>query len=699
MSARTTLAAFLLLAVACIAAAPAPQPAAVDPRFTAIRSLYEGSGFSPPATSEQWQARAQSIRQQVLLAAGLWPLPQRTPLNATIHSPIDRDDYTVEKVFFQSYPGFYVTGNLYRPKGKTGPFPAVLCPHGHWANGRFYQNSDAEVDRELKAGTEKDASAARFPLQARCANLAKLGCIVFHYDMVGYADADPLRFPHRNTYRDAESFHLGLNVLGLQLWNSMRSIDLLQSLPDVDKNRIACTGASGGGTQTFLLMATDDRLAVAAPVCMISAGDHQGGCVCENAPLLRLFTDNVEIAASFAPKPFVHPTATGDWTAKFMEQGLPEIQAVYKLFGASANIRAQRFTAGHNYNLNSRELVYNFFNEHLKLGHPSPVKEQAFQPIPPSQLPVFDADHPRPKDSVDAAALKQYLADAASKQIQALRPTDPASLARFRAVLAPALGHTLSTRLPAPDGLLIQKLSAIRGDGWLMEKLLISRRGELAHIPATLIWPGKAQDKPRITLVVHPKGRAGLFQADDAPGEFVQQLLKSGQAVLAADIFNTGELVAPASYQPKKVEFFSGYNRTATANQTHDILTLIAASATRQATVNVLGLDECAVPCALARAVAGDSPAIGKTAIDGRHFSTGVKVPEDPRDPALPGIGRFGGLWALASLAAPADMLIFGQPAGDATWLTSAYTAAGAGSKLTLESAWTAPRAIGWLAR
>src|SRR5207245_8613054 len=113
------------------------QAPAKDPRLSTFRTLYQGSGFVPPANKEEWQQRAQYLREQVLISAGLWPMPPRPELKATIHGKVEREDYTVEKVFFQSHPGFYVTGNLYRLKGKTGPFAAVLCPNGHWANGRF----------------------------------------------------------------------------------------------------------------------------------------------------------------------------------------------------------------------------------------------------------------------------------------------------------------------------------------------------------------------------------------------------------------------------------------------------------------------------------------------------------------------------------------------------------------------------------
>src|SRR2546421_507892 len=176
-----------------------------DPRLSTFRTLYQGANFTPPTDKSQWQSRAAYLRQQILISAGLFPLPEKPDLKPTIHGLIDRDDYTVEKVFFQSHPNFYVTGNLYPPKTNPGPFPAVLCPHGHWANGRFNETPDKSIDEQLKSGVEKDPIAAKYILQARCANLAKLGCIVFHYDMVGYADADEKNFPHRKTLIDVEA--------------------------------------------------------------------------------------------------------------------------------------------------------------------------------------------------------------------------------------------------------------------------------------------------------------------------------------------------------------------------------------------------------------------------------------------------------------------------------------------------------------
>lgn len=693
-------AALLAAALATLARADEPELLAThpapDPRLVHVRSLHQGSGFKPYADKQQWLARAAYLREQVLIAAGLWPLPERCPLNADIHGLIDRTDYTVEKVFFQSYPGFYVTGNLYRPKGKTGPFPGVLCPHGHWADGRFQRISDKEVQQQIAGGFEKEESSARFVLQARCANLAKLGCVVFHYDMIGYADADPEHFPHRKTYLDTSSHLLGLSILGLQTWDSIRAADFLLSLPEVDPERLACTGASGGATQTIMLMAADQRLKFAAPVCMISAGDHQGGCVCENAALLRPFTDNVELAATFAPKPFIHPTATGDWTHEFMEHGYPEIRATYALFGAAADVEAVRYEAKHNYNLKNREAVYNFFNKHLRLGHESPVTEQHFDPVEPKDLSVFDAEHPRPANAVDAATLAKYVADAAAKQMESLKPTDAASLEKCRAVIGPALHHMLATTLPAAADVSGELVSVARNEHFEMEKLLLSRKGDEARVPAVLLRGGKP--KGICTIIVTPEGKGAILNAKGDPTPLVAGLLGAGQHVLSPDVFQTGELrraspaTAPAT--APAVEFFAGYNRTPLANRVHDILTTIAYARTRPGIkqVNLIGLGRAGVWCLLARSLAAD--ALTRTAADADHFDF-AQIQHDTDDEYLPCALRYGGLWPLAGIAAPSDLLIAHAPSPD--WLRSTYRAAGAEQKLRTVDAMPTEVLLEWI--
>src|SRR5579862_8905624 len=166
-----------------------PEKPPLDQRYGKAKTLNDYFPFTPPKSLPEWERRKEELRQQVLVANGLWPMPEKTPLNAVIHGKIDRDEYTIEKVFFASYPGHYVSGNLYRPKGKSGRLAGVLCPHGHWPKGRFTVYDDKAIDAQIQTGGESTREGAYAPLQARCAMLARMGCLVFHYDMVGYGDS------------------------------------------------------------------------------------------------------------------------------------------------------------------------------------------------------------------------------------------------------------------------------------------------------------------------------------------------------------------------------------------------------------------------------------------------------------------------------------------------------------------------------
>src|SRR5262245_32881627 len=302
MPARTLLATALLLTLPPLLRADDPTrilPAGqrpADHRLTdKPKDLNGYFPVTPPASKEAWETRRRQLREQLQVALGLWPMPPRGPIHATIHGPIQRDGYTVEKVSFASLPGHYVTGNLYRPTApQPAKRPAVLCPHGHWKDGRMDDAGEKEAAQQIAQGAETWPGTARYFLQAKCAQLARMGCVVFHYDMLGYADSKAI--PHGQGFTDAEA------ILRSQSQISLRSLDFVCGLPDVNATRIGVTGASGGGTQTFILAALDDRVTAAFPAVMVSTA-MQGGCVCENAPGLRVGTGNVELAGLFAPKP------------------------------------------------------------------------------------------------------------------------------------------------------------------------------------------------------------------------------------------------------------------------------------------------------------------------------------------------------------------------------------------------------------
>src|SRR5207244_8726614 len=150
------------------------------------------------------------------------------------------------------------------------------------------------------------------------------------YDMVGYADSQQI--PHRQGFLDPEAELRGQSFMGLQTFNTIRAFDFLIGLPEVDARRVGVTGASGGGTQTFILCAIDDRPAAAFPAVMVST-QMQGGCVCENCSYLRQGTGNIEFAGLFAPKPLAM-SAANDWTVNLERRGLPELKKLYKLYDA-----------------------------------------------------------------------------------------------------------------------------------------------------------------------------------------------------------------------------------------------------------------------------------------------------------------------------------------------------------------------------
>lgn len=386
---------------------------------TEVRTVDTAWTFPHVATRADWDARAQELRRLILFRAGLWPMPERTPLKAQIFGRIQRAGYTVEKTFFESLPGFFVTGNLYRPLataagGAAAPFPAVLAPHGHSAYGRL-EASDI------------------FNEPARAASLARQGYVVFTYDMVGYNDS--FQVPH--DYADPKASLWSFSVLGLQLWNSIRALDFLESLPDVDRARIAASGPSGGGTQTFLVTAVDDRIKVSVPSTMVS---HymQGGDNCENAAGLRLDHSNMEFAAMTAPRPLLLISADGDWTRDTSRVEFPAIRAIYELYDAKAHVAHVQFHAPHNFNRDGREASYAWFSTWLKQTTASPKETGTSIESPANLLVWYGRERPA---GVNVATLLD---------VWRKLPVDPAAVAL--AVAADDTATAPRPRLHAPRG-------------------------------------------------------------------------------------------------------------------------------------------------------------------------------------------------------------------------------------------------------
>ena len=414
----------------------------------------EGLRFAPPVqnldtvrrfpdySATAWEQASQYLRRHILVSTGQYPNFEpllKLPLNPQIFGKIERSDYTVEKVYFESYPGFFCTGNLYRPRGKDGPFPAIVSPHGHWDRGRL---------ENIERGS----------IPGRCINFAKQGYVIFSYDMVGYNDSGQ-QVDHRSFPNGDREAIWGISLLGLQLQNAIRSIDFLQSLPDVDPDRIACTGASGGGTQAFMLMAIDDRIKVSAPVNMISA-HMQGGCLCENAPNLRIDFSNIEIGAMMAPRPLLLVSATGDWTKDTPDVEYPAIHSIYQHFGAADKIHQVQIDAEHNYNKASREAVYQWFAKWLLENQDSSkLTEVDFTVESDEDLLVFH-DRSIPYHALSTEELLASLRQLGKAAIEKRKPNTINELTTFQSEMGPGLLHALALSDQYKDSVnLVQKLN------------------------------------------------------------------------------------------------------------------------------------------------------------------------------------------------------------------------------------------------
>lgn len=668
------------VALACLAATPlVGRGEAADPpqdaRLKPLRTLNDAyHPWVPPTTRAAWDAEAQRIREQLLVACGLWPMPEKTPLDPVIHGRIERDGYTVEKVFFASRPGHYVTGNLYRPVHNVRTntkVPGVLCPHGHWANGRFYDAGEAAAQEQINIDAEEFTSGARFPLQARMVQLARMGCVVFHYDMVGYADSQSV--DHREGFNDVEAELWLQNKMGLQTWNSIRALDFLTSLPDVDPERIGVTGASGGGTQTFMLCALDPRPTVAFPAVMVSTA-MQGGCVCENASYLRQDINNVAIAALCAPRPMALSGAD-DWTIDIETKGLPELKQVYALFDAAADVNAVCYPQfGHNYNQVAREMMFDWFNEHLELGLDTPVEQSDFEPLSQAEMSVFDDEHPVPQDARTADQLRESMTEEARSQFAAIVPESADDLAEYRRVIGTAARVMLDAGVPERVEV-PESASRQVGEFELIEGYC-TRPGTGESVSFKALRP--ADFNGEAILWIDGRGRSHLLGDEGNPTPEVVKLLEAGYGVAAADLFLTGD--APALSEPRTVNsgfpgYTFGYNRPLVAERVRDVLTMIAAIQSQPAVkeVHLVATGDAGPWGLLAAAVAGDR--LASTTADLRGFSfTKVATADDPM--LLPGALRYGDIAGLAALAAPAPLTVYGTGDADLAALDAAYQAA-----------------------
>ncbi|MFN5585974.1 MAG: alpha/beta hydrolase family protein [Planctomyces sp.] len=460
-----------LICATAYAQVPAEKPFLSFVRQTAAELRKQDA---PPADLAAWQAQRTLLRQQLELAWGGFP-QQHAPLEARILETLDRPDYRIEKIVFQTLPGVFITASAWVPK-ISGKLPAVLCVHGHWA------------------GAKQDPH-----VQARCAGLARLGFFVLAVDAFGAGEraiGEQLGEYH-GEMTAATLFPIGRPLSGIQVYENGRAVDYLCSRPEVDPQRIGITGASGGGNQSMYAGAWDERFKAVAPVCSVGTYQAYLGaacCMCEVVPGALAMTEESRILALTAPRALLIISATQDAFQFSVGEAAKSISAarpVFSLYNLPDLPRHTVVESPHDYNQPMREAMYGFMTQHLKgQGTGQPIPEPSISLEEPEALRCYPGTT-RPDDWL---TLPQFAAREARGLLQSRKPLPPSELRqRLERLLGgtePGAGTGQLTS-PAPGTFELQ-LKPEAG----LQLQLVGRNPKSADAGLRLILTGQGSDHP-----------------------------------------------------------------------------------------------------------------------------------------------------------------------------------------------------------
>ena len=478
---------------------------------------------------QEVENRREELRFNLRMAAGLYPWPEKTPLNVRMEDVAVCEGYSVRKIMYESVPGFWSTGNLYLPDPVPAKAPAILYCMGHFEEQRLTREERIDVPQQL-------------------ANFARMGFVCLVPDMIGKVDSKQIS----HDYGRDEMELWQSNGLGVQLWNNIRALDLLCDLACVDADKIGMTGCSGGATQTLLTSLVDDRIKAAAPINMISL-EMQGGCQCENAPGLRRHTENCEMCCTLAPLPLFISGSTGDWTKNQETIEYPLLRETYRLFDAEDKLEHYYQVAGHQYNEKTRRRVYHFFARTL-MKQDILWEEQAIEVADLQALTWFRGEGHAPGFGSD----EEFFAAHKQELTRRIAPLSKQEKRRMLAWMTGMRDFELFTADPSVfplDGVTMYHDAAITHGGVQLPFIRLIPEG----------WDGK-----RICLSLGEDK-----SCVDKP--CIQQLLKDGVAVLSGDLFLLGE-ISPDRFVPitdhQGARYFTTFHYTADGYRIQDVALL-----------------------------------------------------------------------------------------------------------------------------
>jgi cephalosporin-C deacetylase-like acetyl esterase len=540
--------------------------------------------------------------------------PERTPLNARVVGTLDRGDFRIEKIIFESRPGFYVTANLYLPLKGKAPYPAILFPLGHESGAKAHQ------------------------AWQRClAGLARRGFVAMAWDPIGQGERVQMYDEdwHESKVQSSTVEHTiigmqclltGTHIAQYTIWDGIRALDYLLSRPEVDARHIGCTGNSGGGTHTAYLSGLDDRIQAAAPSCYITSWRRMlesiGPQDAEQVfPLwLKDGLDYPDYLYAFGGKPFLMLTAIRDFfPIGGARATFDEAQRVYGTLGLADHIAKFEFDDGHGYSQPRREAAYRWFTRWLQ-GAENTEPEAPLSLATEEELQCTRTGQVQTgiPGAADVFSLNRKLAE----QLRASRNPTPENVRKF--------ARELSFYEAATTPLRITLFGETARPASRLEKLTYESEPGIA-IPALLFVPSGGPARKPAIIFADGKGKSSA--AAEA-----EQLAAKGYITLVPDLRGFGETQPALDRRDSFVRNFGDYGNTLTAlligktmvgMRAADLVRAVDLLAARQdvdpARIAVVGRTAAAIPALFAALF--DSP-IKSLALDGMLLSYDAVVKE-----------------------------------------------------------------------
>ncbi|MBL7698548.1 MAG: acetylxylan esterase [Chitinophagaceae bacterium] len=459
---------------------------------------------TPPRTKDEWMKSATRIREAVIQKQGIM-INHSLPLEIKETGVVKGNGFTIRKITFQTRPGLFATANLYVPEGK-GPFPAVINMNGHW--------------REAKMAESVHSVAM---------SLVTNGYVCLSIDAFGGGERGTVHgeYEYHGNNLGASMMNLGESLLGFQVSDNIRGVDLLTSLSYVDKQKIGATGASGGGNQTMWVTAIDERIKAAVPV--VSVGTFEvyamhSNCICELPVDALTFTEESGIIGLAAPRAIKMCNHSKDDIPTFlpvqMKRTYSNAKTIYELYNEGKNISYQLSDTNHGYYQADREAMIGWFNLHLKgLGDGSPVKEKPFTTFTEEQLSVF----PKGQRDKNVKTIAEYCVNAGTALRETFLATDKFDVAAARQQLKDILRVDENTAVVD----VIQHADA----GVWKRFTLRTNDGNLVPL---IVQPAQNKNSSYV-LIMDPGGKSAISE------KRIDNHLKNGSGIIIADLWGTGE--------------------------------------------------------------------------------------------------------------------------------------------------------------